>query len=658
MLSVDIYQNIPAELRDMANWVVWKCEEESGRPTKVPYQPNGRKAKSNTPATWSSFSEVLQALQASDEFAGPGFCVPLDGSVHIWGFDLDDAIDPETGEFNEWRLENGDLAPIQPRDGLDLNSYGEITPSGAGYRVMVKANVPVPKGKKREFGDRNPKTGKTPGIEMYSSGRFFTFTGNKLPGSPATLEERTEQALALHLKMFPTTAQAPSKNTADAPSKPVGEIEQLAFELCEGRTGPRNNLMFGISGVLVGLGWKRPNIEMLLKYLILMFHDADPQYDVQAAIEKQMKTLDTLYDRATAKGDIPSFNYLADVVNPETLAFVRKLKSRDQTSTSNRSVEDTLAMIRKQPPESFDRQEIRYLIEPEIPKGALVLITGKPGSGKSTLVMHWCYEMAEAGADVLYLDRDNPLFIAQDRVERFGGRTAKNLMYWGLWTKDAEGEPLEPPYPASEFLKDAVRTMINPVLVFDTFATFSSGDENDNALVGATFRHFRHLTNLGATLLVIHHTGKNADSNSRGASAMEGAVDAGIKVVGTIEEGKLTRIEVETFKTRIGDGRPILYGMRDGIPRRETATFTDILFDLVRRNPGLSKDKFEEVAKKSGFRRSTVREFLDNGIVSGRLKYEKCKLYAKVKDAPVLPHATVSFDDDELFQRSVAAAVQ
>jgi hypothetical protein len=139
---------------------------------------------------------------------------------------------------------------------------------------------------------------------------------------------------------------------------------------------------------------------------------------------------------------------------------------------------------------------------------------------------------------------------------------------------------------------------------------------------------------------------------------MEGAVDAGIKVVGTIEEGKLTRIEVETFKTRIGDGRPILYGMRDGIPRRETATFTDILFDLVRRNPGLSKDKFEEVAKKSGFRRSTVREFLDNGIVSGRLKYEKCKLYAKVKDAPVLPHATVSFDDDELFQRSVAAAVQ
>jgi predicted ATP-dependent serine protease len=111
-----------------------------------------------------------------------------------------------------------------------------------------------------------------------------------------------------------------------------------------------------------------------------------------------------------------------------------------------------LALIRSQPPESFDRLEIKYLIEPEIPKGALVLITGKPASGKSTLVMHWCNDMADAGNEVLYLDRDNPLFIAQDRVERFGGRTHKNLSYWGLWTKGANGEPLEPPSPQSDIL--------------------------------------------------------------------------------------------------------------------------------------------------------------------------------------------------------------
>jgi hypothetical protein len=158
MYSADIYQNIPAELREMPNWVLWKKETVNGRPTKVPYQPNGWKAKSNTPATWSTFSEVLETLQASDEFSGVGLCVPLEGPEYIWGWDFDDAIDPDTGEFKEWRLDSGELAPIQPTDGAKLGSYAEITPSGAGFRVLHIAKSPVPTGKKREFGQRNPKT--------------------------------------------------------------------------------------------------------------------------------------------------------------------------------------------------------------------------------------------------------------------------------------------------------------------------------------------------------------------------------------------------------------------------------------------------------------------------------------------------------------------
>jgi hypothetical protein len=46
------------------------------------------------------------------------------------------------------------------------------------------------------------------------------------------------------------------------------------------------------------------------------------------------KMLDALYDRTTAKSDIPSFTYLADVVKPETLAFVRVLKPKGQSNVS------------------------------------------------------------------------------------------------------------------------------------------------------------------------------------------------------------------------------------------------------------------------------------------------------------------------------------
>jgi hypothetical protein len=41
----------------------------------------------------------------------------------------------------------------------------------------------------------------------------------------------------------------------------------------------------------------------------------------------------------------------------------------------------------------------------------------------------------------------------------------------------------------------------------------------------------------------------------------------------------------------------LVYGMNeDGIPFRETVTLADRLKDLMQRNPGLSKDRFEKVA--------------------------------------------------------------
>src|ERR1019366_8650634 len=310
-------------------------------------------------------------------------------------------------------------------------------------------------------------------------------------------------------------------------------------------------------GVLVSKGWDRGDIEDVLKLLIAAFNDRDPSYDAERTITKQLKELDRLYGRQAANQVLPGFKYLERTLTQDAIKKVRLLLTGDSRCLEEPSgVESTLALIRNQPPESFAHQEIKYLIEPEVPKGALVLVTGSPGSGKSTLVMHWSMQMALAGNEVLYLDRDNPLFIAQERIERFGGKTVDGLMYWGLWTKDAHGEPLEPPYPDSDFLREAVRQMKNPVVVFDTFATFSSGDENDNAVVGATFKRLRHLTNLGATVLVIHHKGKNAASKYRGASAMEGAVDAGVEVVGTVEEGRPLGSRLRLSKRELAMANP------------------------------------------------------------------------------------------------------
>jgi hypothetical protein len=189
-----------------------------------------------------------------------------------------------------------------------------------------------------------------------------------------------------------------------------------------------------------------------------------------------------------------------------------------------------------------------------------------------------------------------------------------------------------------------VKVTKNPVIVFDTFAAFSTCDENDNAAVGNFYKTLRALTNLGATVILIHHTTKDGQSDYRGASSQAGAVDAGLRIESTIVEGRITNMVVHTFKTRLGDGKPVEYKMVDGIPVRQTRSFNDMLYDFLKQNEGLSKEKFTDLAMKSNFRRGTVRDFLEKYIVGGKIVHKDRKLF--VKDGRPEPKANLDALED------------
>ena len=192
-----------------------------------------------------------------------------------------------------------------------------------------------------------------------------------------------------------------------------------------------------------------------------------------------------------------------------------------------------------------------------------------------------------------------------------------------------------------------------PVIIVDTFAAFSGCDENDNAAVGKVFKTLRAFTAMGATVMLIHHTAKSDSSDYRGASAMLGAIDVGLKIEATHEEetGKISRMAVKTFKTRLGDGKRITYKMVRGIPVRETVTSYDLLLDLLAANPGLSKDAFTELAMRNTYRRGTIRDFIDNSTVAGLVTYENRRLKINRK-APVTE--TTLFKDLEDDEQSAA----
>ena len=78
---------IAVELKRQHRWLLWKWyvrqNKKGGRWSKRPFMPNGQWGKSNDPATWSSYKDVIAAYETS-EFDGIGIVLPDD----VVGLDL------------------------------------------------------------------------------------------------------------------------------------------------------------------------------------------------------------------------------------------------------------------------------------------------------------------------------------------------------------------------------------------------------------------------------------------------------------------------------------------------------------------------------------------------------------------------------------------
>jgi putative DNA primase/helicase len=143
--------NVPAELRALPQWVMWRKEWRGGKATKVPYRPDGRHAAVNRPEEWSTFEACLDA---AGRFDGVGF-VFTEGYV---GIDIDKCLSPD-----------GTPSPEAMDVLLAVDSYTERSPSGTGLHVIVPSDMSFPGRKKGA-------------LECYSTGRFFTVTGDVYGG--------------------------------------------------------------------------------------------------------------------------------------------------------------------------------------------------------------------------------------------------------------------------------------------------------------------------------------------------------------------------------------------------------------------------------------------------------------------------------------------
>lgn len=158
--------DIPADLRELRHWVLWRYDWSDDRRAwnKTPYQVNGSMAMSNNPSTWSSFQDVILAWSnAKASYDGIGFVFSAEKG--IYGVDLDNCVQDTEGELS--------LTPLARRVMEILPTYCEISPSGTGLHFICRAS--------------DVDAIKTAEVEVYGSGRYFTVTGITWNGtSPVT----------------------------------------------------------------------------------------------------------------------------------------------------------------------------------------------------------------------------------------------------------------------------------------------------------------------------------------------------------------------------------------------------------------------------------------------------------------------------------------
>ncbi|MFZ2648625.1 MAG: hypothetical protein WA210_00840 [Burkholderiaceae bacterium] len=159
------------ELSQHRQWVLWRLEKKaSGDFTKIPYSAlTHRPASSTNPGDWASFHQVVDASVKHDgqPYSGAGFVFSEKAANRILGVDLDKCRDIETEQLDDW------AQAIVDR----FHTYAEVSPSGRGVHILCRGTLTDARVKK--FGK----------IELYSWGRYFTVTGDHLPGTGEEIEE-------------------------------------------------------------------------------------------------------------------------------------------------------------------------------------------------------------------------------------------------------------------------------------------------------------------------------------------------------------------------------------------------------------------------------------------------------------------------------------
>ena len=248
------------DLKLLPQWVCFTL------PDKKPINPHtGYGAKANDPKTWGTYEIARQAWK-DNKYAGIGFEFVQEQC--LVGVDLDKCVDKD-----------GTVSDFALMIISTLNSYTEYSPSGRGFHIWVHGSIPSTMVQDATLTDDSGNLLDIAKVEMYQRGHYFTVTGNRYEGTPATFEDRSTELLQLHAEITEQRRQAKKTLTKNVPvanititplDTPYGlkalqdECDEMASTGEGGRNQKLNEIAFRLGQLVGGNELSRATVEQEL----------------------------------------------------------------------------------------------------------------------------------------------------------------------------------------------------------------------------------------------------------------------------------------------------------------------------------------------------------------------------------------------------------
>jgi hypothetical protein len=168
-----------------------------------------------------------------------------------------------------------------------------------------------------------------------------------------------------------------------------------------------------------------------------------------------------------------------------------------------------------------------------------------------------------------------------------------------------------------------------PVIVIDSFVAFAQCDENSASEVRAFMQPLRRLADMGATVILLHHSGKGETSKDfRGSSDIKAAVDVAYHLSNMGDPSRLSTLKLRAFKSRFSVLPEILlhYHEGQGFRMDERPAYIasgEVLRCVLTENPGVSQRTFKTLAASKGISERVAREFLKGNIDARKIRIER-----------------------------------